>query len=124
MDIATGNSESHPSLLPYDPSASPGVAPVTATEPGQDSRSGGQGAAGNPVYADQMSAEEAACTAAQTVGQQAENNRRGHYAAVAAGYAGMGGGADLMALPPVPAAAVPAASSDLYPKPGDEPFPQ
>jgi hypothetical protein len=70
-----------------------------------------------------MAGTEAECRTALDAGMTAENDRRAHYAGVAAGYAGQDGGGDLMDLPPVPAGAVPPAGSFLYPKPGDEPFP-
>jgi hypothetical protein len=69
-----------------------------------------------------MASQEAEARAAMTMGMSAENDRRGHYAGLAGGYAGQSGGGDLMALPEVPPTAIPSEDPDWYPKGGDEPI--
>ena len=122
MDIATGNPESHPAPLAYDPSLSPALSPVTGTV--------GQLPPGTVPARDtvaeamaQMAGAEAECSAAQAAGMTAEADRRAHYAGVAAGYAGQDGGGDLMDLPQVPDAALPPAGLPDWYKPADEPIP-
>jgi hypothetical protein len=119
MDIASGRPESHPTPLPYDPGASPATAgpsliagqqtpadqgPVFDAEGDQSSRLGGY---------------EADIRAAQMTGQDARNAMLQHYHQDILPQGSSYG--DEMALPVVPAAALPPASSGGYPWPGDEP---
>jgi hypothetical protein len=121
MDIATGRPEDHPTPLPYDASQSPATAPPTAIasapSPGnqvgvfdamgeQDSRLGGY---------------EADIRAAQATGQNARNAMLAHYSQDILPQGAAYG--DLMALPVVPANAVPTEASDAYPYSGMEPTP-
>jgi hypothetical protein len=120
MDIATGRPEDHPTPLPLQ-DAGPGITPVagmTAT---------GQGGVQVGVFdaaADQQSrlaGYEADIAAAQAAGHAAELGRRDHYNRDILPQGSSYG--DEMALPPVPANAVPAEASDLYPWSGMEPTP-
>jgi hypothetical protein len=75
------------------------------------------------LYSDQMRPDEDACAGAMSAGMSAENGRRDHYGAIAAGFAGQSGGGDLMDLPVVPDAALPPAGLPDWYKPADEPLP-
>ena len=121
MDIATGRPESHPTPLPLDEGQSPGVAPPTAIVPGQLHGPTYDARDTTGEYQAQMSALEGDCRAAQATGQGARGAMLAHYSQailpVGAAYG------DAMALPPVPANAVPSENSDLYPWSGTEPVP-
>jgi hypothetical protein len=121
VDIATGRPESHPTPLPLDESQSPGVAPPTAIVPGQLHGPTYDARDTTGEYQAQMSALEGDCRAAQATGQGARGAMLAHYSQailpVGAAYG------DAMALPPVPANAVPSEGSDLYPYSGMEPTP-
>jgi hypothetical protein len=121
MDIASGNAEQHPSLLPYDPGLSPGLAPPTAIAPGQLTGPTVDAADTVGQQQERLSALEADCRAAQAAGMAAETDRRHHYGQdilpLGAAYG------DAMDLPPVPPNVVPAEGSDLYPWSGMEPTP-
>ena len=119
MRIADGQSESHPTPLPYDPGASPGVADPGLRVPGGS----GQGAVADVTgqRLSQLAAAEADIAAAQSAGMAADAGRRQHYLASQTPLGASAG--DQMTLPPVPSAAVPPAMSDLYPYSGMEPTP-
>ena len=121
MDIATGQPESHDSLLPYDASQSPATARPTsiASAPSPVNQVGVFDATAD--QAGRLGGYEADIRAAQASGQNARNAMLAHYGQdilpIGAAYG------DPMALPPVPANAVPASLSDLYPYSGMEPTP-
>jgi len=100
VKIATGEAESHPTPLPYNPQ--PPVAPVTPVVPGQ--LSGPTVAARDTTgeYQAQMAAQTADWAAAQAAGHAAEMGRRQGYAGdinpLGSDYG------DLMNLPEVPTA--------------------
>ena len=119
MRIETGTPEDHPTPLPIDTSATPGVAAPTPVFPSGTEQGGVRDLTGERLS--QLAASEAECAAAQSYGQNADGNRRQHYMAA---MSPLGASAtDEMVLPPVPAAAVPPAMSDLYPYSGMEPTP-
>lgn len=114
MRIETGTPEDHPTPLPIDTSATPGVVAATPMYP-SGSQQGG-------VLADTSGVDFTAdAAAAMAYGMAADAERRGRYAAAMAPLGASAG--DAMDLPPVPAAAVPPAMSDLYPYSGMEPTP-
>ena len=121
MDVATGASESHESLLPLDESQSPATARPTsiASGPSPVNQVGVFDATAD--QAGRLGGYEADARAAMQAGQNARNAMLGHYQLgilpVGSAYG------DAMALPPVPANAVPASLSDLYPYSGMEPTP-
>jgi hypothetical protein len=122
VDISTGTAESHPTPLPVDASALPGVVPVTPRTP--DTGGGSVTAAGRDTtgeWQSQRQAGEADVRAAQAAGTGAETGRRGHYGAQVGSHGSAHG--DAMDLPGVPASAVPAEGSYGYPYSGDEPTP-
>jgi hypothetical protein len=97
MRIADGAPESHPTPLPYDPGASPGVAAATPRlGPGT-----GQGGVRDVTCERlaQLAAGEADTAAAQSAGMSADAGRRTGYAADISPLAASYG--DEMALPPV-----------------------
>jgi hypothetical protein len=117
VDIATGAAQDHPTPLPLDPQAP--VAPVTAAY----GQVGGQGGVFDAA-ADQehrLSAAAGDVAAAQHAGMTAETGRRERYAQDMLPQGALYG--DEMALPVVADNSLPAASSDLYPWPGQEPVP-
>lgn len=126
MDIATGTAETHPSLLPLDPTGLPAVAdptPVTPVASGPPD-SGPLVTGEMPttaMFGEQAAAGTADAAAAMHAGMSAETDRRAHYAAdilpTGAAYG------DAMDIPLVPDAATPPAMSDLYPYAGQEPTP-
>ena len=116
MDIATGHPEDHPTVLPLAEAGNPGVAPPTSIVPGQLHGPTYDGRDTTGEYQSFMSEQEAECRQAQSAGQAAENNRRAHYAGDILPLGAACG--DPMSLPPVPANAVPAENSELYPFPG------
>ena len=119
MDIATGAAESHPTPLPLDASASPGVQAATPRFPPGTEQSGVRDVTGERLS--QLAAGEADIAAAQSAGMAADAGRRQHYLASQTPLGASAG--DQMTLPPVPSAAVPPAMSDLYPYSGMEPTP-
>jgi hypothetical protein len=121
VEIATGNAESHPTPLPYDPGESPGVQRPTFIQPGQLTGPTYDARDTTGEFQGQRVAGEADCRAAQAAGMDAEDRRRQHYGQdilpVGAAYG------DAVDLPPVPDNATPPAMSDLYPWAGLEPTP-
>jgi hypothetical protein len=121
VEIATGQAEDHPSLLPLNDAGLPGVVPVTPVS-GQLTPADQGGVLDTiAMFGEQAAAGTADCAAAMHAGMAAEDGRRQHY-----GQAILPAGSsygDAMDLPPVPDNAVPPASSDLYPWPGQEPTP-
>jgi hypothetical protein len=121
VDIATGQPEGHPSLLPLDSSGNPAIAPPTMTAGQQTPAMQGAVFDTTGDQAGRLGGYESDIRAAQAAGMGAENDRRGHFhqdiLPVGAAYG------DLMALPEVPGNAVPAASSYGYSGTGDEPLP-
>jgi hypothetical protein len=121
MDVATGASESHESLLPLDESQSPATARPTsiASAPSPVNQVGVFDATAD--QAGRLSTYEADIRAAQATGQNARNSMLASYAAdvlpVGSSY-----GTE-MALPVVPANTVPSEASDLFPYSGMEPTP-
>jgi hypothetical protein len=112
MRIETGTPEDHPTPLPLDASATPGVVAATPRFPSGVQQGGAlTNTAGVDFTAD--------AAAAMSSGMAADADRRGRYAA---GMAPLGASAgDQMDLPPVPDNALPPAMSDLYPYAGMEP---
>lgn len=97
MRIADGTAEDHPTPLPVDTAATPGVAPPTPAFPSGNTQGGVRDLAGE--RADLLAASAAECAAAQSAGMSADSDRRGRYAAA---MAPLGGGAgDAMVLPEV-----------------------
>jgi hypothetical protein len=119
MRIADGTAEDHPTPLPVDSWATPGVVAPTAIFPSGNEQGAVRDLAGERIS--QLAASAAECAAAQSAGMSADADRRGRYAAA---MAPLGASAtDEMTLPLVPSAAVPPAMSDLYPYSGMEPTP-
>ena len=117
MDIASGQPQQHPNVLPLDPSPAPD--PVTPRF-GEGTQQGGVMPT-TAMFAEQAAAGTADCADAMSAGMAAEGARRQHYADA---MSPLGAGAtDEMVLPVVPSAAVPPAASDAYPYSGDEPTP-
>lgn len=110
MDLATGQPESHPSVLSIDAATTPGVAPPTPVAGGL---SGPTSPARDTVaeFQDQQAAGEADCRRAQAARMAAETDRRHHYAGV---YG------DTMTLPTVPEDASGPAADFLFAE-GDQP---
>ena len=79
MKIATGEAESHPTPLPYNPQ--PPVAPPTPIVPGQLSGPTVPARDCAGEYAAQMAAQTADWAAAQAAGHAAETGRRTGYEA-------------------------------------------
>jgi hypothetical protein len=121
MDVATGASESHESLLPLDDSASPALARPTVIDsaPSPVNQVGVFDATAD--QAGRLGGYEADIRGAQAAGQNARNAMLSHYQQdilpVGSAYG------DAMSLPPVPPNAVPTESSDAYPYSGMEPTP-
>ena len=77
MDIKSGQAEQHPTPLPLDTSATPGVAPQTPRFPSETGRDGTQGG----VLADTSGVDFTAdAAAAMHAGMAADADRRGRYA--------------------------------------------
>jgi hypothetical protein len=77
MDIKSGQAEDHPTPLPLDTSATPGVAPPTRVFPSETGRDGTQGG----VLADTSGVDFTAdASAAMHAGMTADADRRGRYA--------------------------------------------
>jgi hypothetical protein len=119
VKISTGAAEDHPTPLPIDSTATPGVAAPTPRFPSGNLQGGVRDLAAERL--DLLSASEAECAAAQTAGMSADSDRRGRYAA-SAGHHGASAG-DQIALPEVPGNVVPAAESFGYPFSGMQPTP-
>ena len=119
MHISTGTQEDHPTPLPLDDSGLPGVAPVTATAASGTQQGGVMDA--TSMFAEQRDQGEADVRAAQAFGMSAETGRRDHYSQDVLPQGASYG--DPMNIPPVPANAVPAEDSYLYPYSGMEPTP-
>jgi hypothetical protein len=114
VKISTGTPEDHPSVLPVDSSATPGVVAATPRFPsGHD-----QGGALTNTAGVDFTADAAAAMAA---GMSADADRRGRYAAAMGPLGGSAG--DDMALPPVYDNALPPAASYEYPYAGMLPTP-
>jgi hypothetical protein len=82
MKISTGESESHPSVMPLDPRPAPD--PVTPRSPGADSPANAASQIGGTrdctgERVEQMAAAEADVAAAQASGMADELGRRQHY---------------------------------------------
>ena len=119
MDIKSGQPETHETPLSLDSSATPAVVAPTPRFPSGNQQGAVRDLAGERLS--QLAASAAECAAAQSAGMAADSDRRGRYAAA---MAPLGAGpTDEMALPVVPANAVPPAMSDLYPYAGMEPTP-
>jgi hypothetical protein len=97
MKISTGESESHPTPLPIDTAATPGVAPPTAVAASGNQQGGVRDLAGERLS--QLAASEAECAAAQSAGMAADAGRRTGYAADMSPLGASFG--DEMTLPPV-----------------------
>ena len=121
MDIATGQPESHDSLLPYDASQSPATARPTsiASGPSPVNQVGVFDATAD--QAGRLGGYEADARAAMHAGQNARNDMLAHYQEAILPVGSAYG--DAMSLPPVPPNAVPTESSDAYPYSGMEPTP-
>jgi hypothetical protein len=119
VKIETGTPEDHPTPLPLDASASPGVVAATPRIPGGSEQGGVRDLTGERLA--RLAAGEADIAAAQSAGMAADAGRRQHYLASQTPLGASAG--DQMTLPPVPSAAVPPAMSDLYPYSGMEPTP-
>ena len=121
MDIASGRPESHDSLLPYDASQSPATARPTSIASGPSPVNQVGVFDATAEQAGRLGGYEADARAAMHAGQNARNAMLAHYGQdilpIGAAYG------DPMALPPVPANAVPSENSDLYPWSGTEPVP-
>jgi hypothetical protein len=114
VKISTGTPEDHPTPLPVDTSATPGIAPPTPVSAAGNEQGG--------VLLDISGVDVTAeASAAMAAGMNADADRRGRYAASMAPLGASAG--DAMNLPPVPDNAVPPAMSDLYPFAGMEPTP-
>jgi hypothetical protein len=114
VKISTGESESHPTPLPIDSSATPAVAPPTPVFPSGHEQGGSlTNTAGVDFTAD--------AEAAMAAGMSADSDRRGRYGADILPTGSAYG--DPMDLPPVPANVLPAADSYGYPYAGMEPTP-
>jgi hypothetical protein len=92
MDIKSGQAEQHPTPLPLDTSATPGVAPPTPAFPSGNQQGG--------VLADISGVDfTAEAAAAMAAAMSADADRRGRYAT---GMSPLGASyGDEMALPPV-----------------------
>jgi hypothetical protein len=100
MRIQDGQPEKHPSVLPLDASATPGVAPPTpafAQTPGGSSTGAAMDTAS--MFAGQAAAGTADASAAMSSGMRADADRRGRYARDISPLASSYG--DEMSLPPV-----------------------
>jgi hypothetical protein len=120
LHVETGQLTPAPDpVQPYDPGESPATAPPTAvtgqlsgpTVPARDTQG---------EYAAPLAASEADIRAAQVAGQDARNAMLAHYSQDMPQGSSYG---DEMAIPDVPANAVPSEGSDLYPFSGTEPTP-
>jgi hypothetical protein len=121
MDIATGQPESHDSLLPYDASQSPATARPTsiASAPSPVNQVGVFDATADQSA--RLSAYESDARAAMQAGMDARTSMLGHYQQAILPVGSAYG--DAMSLPPVPPNAVPTEASDAYPYSGMEPTP-
>jgi hypothetical protein len=119
VKIETGQPESHPTPLAYDPAATPGVQRPTQAFPGNELGEQGGVAPTTGMFAEQAAAGTADCSAAMSSGMSADGARRDHYA----GTLATGSYGDQPVIPDVPAAALPPASSSGYPYAGMEPTP-
>jgi len=121
VDIASGRPESHDSLLPYDASQSPATARPTsiASGPSPVNQVGVFDATAD--QAGRLGGYEADARAAMHAGQNARNDMLAHYQEAILPVGSAYG--DPVDLPVVPANAVPASLSDLYPYSGMEPTP-
>jgi hypothetical protein len=81
VDIASGRPESHPTPLPIDASATPGVQRPGFIQPGQLSGPTYPARDTTGEFQEQRVAGEADCRTAQAAGMAAEDRRRQHYAA-------------------------------------------
>ena len=77
MNIADGTSEQHPTPLPLDTSATPGVAPQPQSFPSETGRDGSQGGVVTDISGVDFTADTAA---AMHAGMAADADRRGRYA--------------------------------------------
>jgi hypothetical protein len=121
MRIADGAAETHETPLKLDASATPGVQRPTAIQPGQLSGPTQAALDTTAMNAEQQRQGEADCAAAMSTGMTADLARRQHYESAMMPIGA--GPTDEMALPVVPANAVPPAMSNLYPYAGMEPTP-
>lgn len=116
MDVASGQAQSHPSVLGPDPQ------PAVAAPTPRFAEGTGQGGVmpTTDMFASQAAAGESAAAAAMSSGMASETDRRAHYQPdltnTGAGYYG-----DSMTLPPVPAYQLPPPPEVGYPSSGDEP---
>jgi hypothetical protein len=81
VKIATGTPEDHPTPLPLDSSASPGVQQPTAIQPGQLSGPTIPALDTVAMNLEQQRQGEADCAAAMTAGMTADQERRAFYEA-------------------------------------------
>jgi hypothetical protein len=119
MEISTGTAESHPTPLPLDTSATPGVQQPT-TVAGQltpADQGGVRDLTGERLG--QLAGYEQDITAAQAAGMSAENGRRQHYGQDILPTGSSYG--DPVTLPPAPAYTLPPPPIAGYEFSGDEP---
>jgi hypothetical protein len=114
MWIETGTPEDHPSVLPLDTSATPGVVAPTPRYPSGTEQGGALTNTAGVDFTGQIAS-------AMTAGMGADSDRRTVYAASMAPFGASAG--DLMDLPAVPDNTLPAAASYGYPFAGMEPTP-
>jgi hypothetical protein len=100
VKIETGTPEDHPTPLPIDDSATPGVQRLTAIQPGQLSGPTYDARDTTGEFQEQMHADAAMVAAAQSSGETAEHDRRAGYQAQALPLGGHIG--DGMTMPPSP----------------------
>ncbi len=110
MKIATGQAEQHPTPLPIDTAATPGVVSPTPRFPSGIEQSGVRDLTGERLS--QLADSEAEIAAAQSFGVSADSGRRTGYAADISPLGASYG--DEMSLPPVPEQITMPASGDLY----------
>ena len=104
MKIATGETEQHPTPLPIDTSATPGVVAPGPTFPGASGPADAASQIGGvmpttAMFAEQAAAGTADCAAAMSSGMGADADRRGRYEADISPLGASYG--DDLALPPV-----------------------
>ncbi len=110
MDIATGQAQSHPSVLSLDSSHSPAVAPPVQVASGGGTQMGAADTTG--MFQSQAAAGTADCAAAQGAGMSADAARRQFYEQ---DIAPMGAEYGItMDLPTVPEQVTAPADTNLY----------
>jgi hypothetical protein len=119
VDIASGQSESHPTPAPLDQAAHPGVQQPTQIFP-----SGSEQGRVRDVTADRLTAlaaGEAAARQAMSTGMSQDGARREHYESSTAPLGASAG--DQLVLPELPGYVVPPPPWGGYEFSGDEPVP-